>query len=76
MKTLQSSLTSYLNEIETIAENSESINVSTTEFAAIIEESTATVEEINATLVNITEDQLAISDYIDETYKEAQSISK
>lgn len=76
MKTLQLSLTSYLKEIETIAENSESINVSTTEFAAIIEESTATVEEINATLVNITEDQLAISDYIDETYKEAQSISK
>lgn len=76
MKMLQLSLSSYLKEIETIAENSESINVSTTEFAAIIEESTATVEELNATLVNITEDQLAISDYIDETYKEAQSISK
>lgn len=76
MNTLQLSLTSYLKEIETIAENSESINISTTEFAAIIEESTATVEELNATLVNITEDQLAISDYIDETYKEAQSISK
>lgn len=76
MRTLQTSLTSYLKEMETIAENSESINESTTEFAAIIEESTATVEELNATLVNITEDQLAISDYIDKTYKEAQSISK
>ena len=75
MSSLQQSLAIYLKEIDTIAKNSEEINISTTEFAAIIEESTATVEELNATLVNITEDQLAISDYIEETYKEAQSIN-
>lgn len=75
MSSLQQSLAIYLKEIDTIAKNSEEINISTTEFAAIIEESTATVEELNATLVNITEDQLAIADYIEETYKEAQSIN-
>ncbi|WP_157764781.1 hypothetical protein [Solibacillus sp. R5-41] len=48
--------------------------MSTNEFAAIIEESTATIEELSATLMNISEDQKAIAKYIDETYEVAQSI--
>lgn len=74
MKHLQNELAKFLQDMDVISINTESINISTNEFAAIIEESTATVEEFNATLVQITEDQQAIADYIDETYKEAQTI--
>ncbi|MGB3103321.1 MAG: methyl-accepting chemotaxis protein, partial [Psychrobacillus psychrotolerans] len=75
MKKLQNELAKFLKDVDIISNNTESINISTSEFAAIIEESTATVEEFNATLVQITEDQQAIANYIDETYKEAQSIN-
>ncbi|MFJ7825234.1 methyl-accepting chemotaxis protein [Psychrobacillus sp. NPDC096623] len=75
MKNLQDELAKFLQDVDVISNNTESINISTNEFAAIIEESTATVEEFNATLVQITEDQQAIAKYIDETYKEAQSIN-
>lgn len=75
MKNLQKDLAKFLQDMDVISTNTETINISTNEFAAIIEESTATVEEFNATLVQITEDQQAIANYIDETYKEAQSIN-
>lgn len=76
MKNLQNELAKFLHDVDVISNNTESINISTNEFAAIIEESTATVEEFNATLVQITEDQQANAKYIDQTYKEAQSINK
>ncbi|WP_427138390.1 methyl-accepting chemotaxis protein [Psychrobacillus psychrodurans] len=76
MKNLQNELAKFLQDVDVISNNTESISLSTNEFAAIIEESTATVEEFNATLVQITEDQQAIAKYIDQTYKEAQSINK
>jgi len=76
MQNLQNELAKFLKVVDVIANNTESINMSTNEFATIIEESTATVEELNATLVQITEDQQAIAKYIDETYEEAQSIHK
>lgn len=76
MKNLQNELAKFLHDVDVISNNTDSINISTNEFAAIIEESTATVEEFNATLVQITEDQQANAKYIDQTYKEAQSINK
>ena len=76
MKLLQTELSQFLSEMDVISDNSQSINMSTNEFVAIIEESTAAIEELNATLVNITEDQKSIAQYIDQTYEEAQSIKK
>ena len=76
MINLQNELAKFLKDVDRISNNTESINISTNEFAAIIEESTAMVEEFNATIVQITEDQQANAKYIDETYKEAQSINK
>lgn len=76
MQSLQNELSKFLKDVDAIAENSEAIQTSTNEFAAIIEESTAAVEELNATLVNITDEQKTIAKYIDETYEETQSIKK
>lgn len=76
MKFLQMKLAHFLKDVDAIAENTESIHATTNVFASIIEESTASVEELNATLINITDDQKSISKYIDETYQEAQSIKR
>ncbi|TQR20262.1 methyl-accepting chemotaxis protein [Psychrobacillus vulpis] len=76
MQSLQKMLAQFLIDVDIIAKNSESIHTSTNEFAAIIEESTATVEQLNATIVNITADQRSISTYIDRTYEETQSIQR
>ncbi|MEI4769636.1 methyl-accepting chemotaxis protein [Psychrobacillus sp. FJAT-51614] len=76
MQSLQGELSKFLMNFDSIVNNSEAIQTSTNEFAAIIEESTAAVEELNATLINITDDQKSIARYIDETYDETQSIKK
>ncbi|MEG0471791.1 MAG: methyl-accepting chemotaxis protein [Solibacillus sp.] len=74
MQTLQMSLADFKRDVQTISANSEAIHTSTNEFAAIIQESTATIEELSATLLNISDGQKAIAKYIDETYEVAQSI--
>lgn len=76
MQSLQIELEKFSKGVDSIAENSESIHTSTNEFATIIEQSTAAVEELNATLVNITDDQKSIAQYIEKTYEEAKSIKK
>lgn len=75
MQLLQKKLANLSVDIDLISENSEAISISTNDFAMIIEESTATVEELNATLLDITEDQQTIANYIDQTYTEAQKIN-
>ena len=72
---LQKKLANLSVDIDLISENSEAISISTNDFAMIIEESMATVEELNATLLDITEDQQTIANYIDQTYTEAQKIN-
>ncbi|WP_313892527.1 methyl-accepting chemotaxis protein [Psychrobacillus sp.] len=76
MQVLQKGLADFTNDANSIAKNSDAISTSTNEFAAIIEESTAAIEELSATLIHIAEDQEVIANYIDETYEEAQSIQK
>lgn len=71
MSNLQNDLTIFIGGFGTIGENSETIRERTNEFAAIIQQSTATIEELNATLIELTDEQEQISRYITETYEEA-----
>lgn len=74
MSKLQEDLSIFIGGFGTIGENSEAIRERTTEFAAIIQQSTATIEELNATLTELTDEQDQISLYINETYEEAISL--
>ena len=69
-------LNAFTKVVNVISTNSGTIQESTNEFASIIEESTAAVEELNATLVQLTEEQEKITSYVNETYDEAVSIRK
>ncbi|CAM3274762.1 methyl-accepting chemotaxis protein [Filibacter tadaridae] len=76
MHKLQEVLSTFMDDFDTISVNSEAIRERTMEFAAIVEESTATVEELNATLTELTEEQQQIARYINETHEEAVQIQK
>nr|WP_225942032.1 methyl-accepting chemotaxis protein [Sporosarcina limicola] len=71
MTKLQGQLSVFIQDFGTVTVNSQSIRERTMEFAAIVEESTAAIEELNATLTELTEEQQEISTYINETHKEA-----
>lgn len=76
MAKLQKELSTFIQDFSTITKNSESIRERTMEFAAIVEQSTAAVEELNATLTELTEEQQLIAAYINETHEEAAQIRK
>lgn len=71
MSNLQENLTTFIGGFGTIGENSAMVRERTTDFAAIIQQSTATIEELNATITELTEEQEHITSYINETYEEA-----
>ncbi|MCM3111713.1 methyl-accepting chemotaxis protein [Lederbergia lenta] len=74
MSTLQLELQQFSKQMSTISENSGVIQGRTNEFAAIIEQSTAAVEQLNATLIQLVDEQEQITTYINETYDEANQI--
>ncbi|WP_203245966.1 methyl-accepting chemotaxis protein [Sporosarcina beigongshangi] len=71
MTVLQQELSSFIQDFSKITNDSETIRERTMEFAAIVEQSTAAVEELNATLTEMTEEQQQITNYINETHEEA-----
>lgn len=71
MTTLQNVLSSFIQDFSKITADSELIQERTMDFAAIVEQSTAAVEELNATLTELTEEQTQIALYINETHEEA-----
>lgn len=71
MEQFQEDMTAFLHEFSMMGENSEIVREGTTDFAAGIQESTATIEELNATLVELTDEQERIAQYINDTYEEA-----
>lgn len=71
MSKLQQELASFISDFGTIDENSEMIRERTVDFAAIIQQSTAAIEELNATLTELTDEQDQIANYINETHDEA-----
>lgn len=76
MMALQQELSSFIQDFGQITLDSESIRERTMEFAAIVEQSTAAVEELNATLTEMTAEQQQIADYINETHEEALHMKK
>ncbi len=71
MTTLQRELSLFIQDFGKITMDSESIRERTMEFAAIVQQSTAAVEELNATLTEMSAEQQQIADYINETHEEA-----
>ncbi|WP_301107832.1 methyl-accepting chemotaxis protein [Sporosarcina sp.] len=71
MVTLQNALHAFMDDFESIATSSETVSERTVEFASIIQESTAAIEEMNATLTELTNEQEQIAQYINETHEEA-----
>ncbi|MHA6258395.1 methyl-accepting chemotaxis protein [Sporosarcina sp. CAU 1771] len=71
MTKLQEELSDFIDDFSTISKDSETIRERTTDFAGIIEQSTASVQELSATLTNLTDEQEEIARYIQETHEEA-----
>jgi len=71
MTMLQKSLSNFIQDFGQISKDSALIQERTMDFAAIVEQSTAAVEELNATLTELTEEQQQIATYINETHEEA-----
>ncbi|MBP1913336.1 methyl-accepting chemotaxis protein [Lederbergia galactosidilyticus] len=76
MNNLQRKLEQLLQEVEFVANNSEAIQERTNDFASIVEESTAAVEELHASLTQLSDEQGTIVDYVQQTYEEASSLGK
>ncbi|QNK87214.1 hypothetical protein H7992_18690 [Sporosarcina sp. resist] len=74
MTKLQKVLSIFIQDFGKITEDSALIQERTMDFAAIVEQSTAAVEELNATLTELTEEQQQIATYINETHEEAVRI--
>ena len=74
MKTLQSELQQFSQAASEIELNSNTIQVSTNEFAAIIEESSNTIDQLSKTLQKIAAKQTIIRKNIEETYHSALSL--
>ncbi|KGR74983.1 methyl-accepting chemotaxis protein [Ureibacillus manganicus] len=76
MNVLKNKLQQFTNGANSIEDNSISIQQSTSEFAAIIEESTTTIDQLSRILSKVTDEQIKIKQHIDETYQDAVSIGK
>lgn len=74
MTKLQKALSNFIQDFGQITKDSALIQERTMDFAAIVEQSTAAVEELNATLTELTEEQQQIATYINETHEEAVRI--
>ncbi|WP_342512969.1 methyl-accepting chemotaxis protein [Sporosarcina sp. FSL K6-1522] len=74
MTTLQQELSVFIQSFGGITADSASIQERTMAFAAIVEQSTAAVEELNATLTELTAEQQQTAQYIHETHEEAMQM--
>lgn len=71
---LQSNLQLVTNLSESVSNETSEVNRIAGDFASIVEQSSAALEEINATISNLTQDNEAIATYIFETQKSANNI--
>ena len=74
MNQLQNNLTQFSKNVSNIELNAKSIEVSTNEFAAIIEQSTNSIDQLCAVLEKINKDHHHVTKNIEETYQQALSI--
>ncbi|WP_431027305.1 methyl-accepting chemotaxis protein [Lysinibacillus sp. LZ02] len=75
MKKLQLDLEKFSKATTEIEVNSKSIQMSTNEFAAIIEESSQAVDQLSTMLQKVNDEQQIITKNIEETYHNALSIT-
>lgn len=73
---LKSVLSMVTNLSIAVSKENGEVNRITSEFSEISRESFANLEEINATINNLTEDNEKISEYLSETYKSADNLKK
>lgn len=74
MNTLQNQLNEFVQAFEIIEKNSQEIYNSTNEFASIIDENSASVDQLSTLLTTIKKEQEQIKQNIEQTYNEALSI--
>lgn len=74
MNVLQNQLNEFVQAFDLIEKNSQSIYNSTNEFAAIIDESSASIDQLSSLLNTISLEQEQIKQNIEKTYNEALSI--
>lgn len=74
MQKLQQELHEFTQAANSIEGNSKAVQLSTNEFASIIEESSHAIDELSDVLTKINDDQLHITKNIEETYYQALSI--
>ncbi|WP_262173734.1 methyl-accepting chemotaxis protein [Saccharococcus sp. Marseille-Q5394] len=71
MDALKANLITFIDEFQTISQNSERIQHRTMDFASIVQQSTAAIEELNATLTESVDEQRMMASYIQKTHEEA-----
>ncbi|HWL27046.1 MAG TPA: methyl-accepting chemotaxis protein [Ureibacillus sp.] len=76
MNDLKDKLQQFTHGARSIEKNSISIQQSTTEFAAIIEESSSTIDQLSGSFSKVNDEHMKIKQNIDETYQDALSIAK
>ncbi|MFC7684567.1 methyl-accepting chemotaxis protein [Ureibacillus sp. GCM10028918] len=74
MDSLKIDLNQFVNAVDMIGKNSKAIQETTTDFAAIIEESTAAVDQLSSILTSVNHEQQQVSEHIEETYQETLTI--
>jgi|GEM_PF-440136 len=73
---LNHNLTTFSDLAQDVSKKTQATQENTMEFAAVVEESTACLEEINATIHNLNEDNEKNSEYLVETIQSVESIKK
>ncbi|WOV85040.1 methyl-accepting chemotaxis protein [Sporosarcina jeotgali] len=74
MRDLQKEMKSFIEAFREITVNTDNVRGRTMEFASVIEESTAAIEELDATLTHLVDEQSEIDAYLQETHNEALSL--
>ncbi|WP_157764834.1 methyl-accepting chemotaxis protein [Solibacillus sp. R5-41] len=74
MENLQQRLEQFSSGTHSIEMNSKSIEMATNDFAAIIEQSSVSIDELNIVLEKINQDQHMITQNIEDTYQQALKI--
>lgn len=74
MSELQSEMQTFIESFKEVTTNTGTIQERTMEFASLIEESSAAIEELDATLVHLVDEQGEMDTYLQQTHDEAVSL--
>lgn len=74
MNDLQREMKNFIESFKAISVNSDQVRERTVEFASVIEQSTAAIQELEATLTHLVDEQSENDAYLQETHNEAISL--